>query len=97
VRTFLNQKDLDTPGRKLSQHHSINDPPKDICESRVMPSRVHCTFGGNAAILSFGAAIPAARIKVLCDPIISALPQLIGHLFPAFATLFLGRATQRLD
>jgi hypothetical protein len=33
-------------------------------------------------------AIPAARIKVLCDPIISAVPQPIGPLFLAFETLF---------
>jgi hypothetical protein len=39
-------------------------------------------------MLSKGSAIPAARIKVLCDPIISAVPQPIGPLFLAFETLF---------
>jgi len=33
-------------------------------------------------------AIPAARIKVLCDPIISSVRQPVGCLYPAFETLF---------
>jgi len=34
------------------------------------------------------AAIPAARIKVLGDPIISSVRQPVGCLYPAFETLF---------
>jgi transposase len=34
------------------------------------------------------AAIPAARLKVLCNPIISSVRQLVGCLYPAFETLF---------
>lgn len=34
------------------------------------------------------AAIPAARIKVLCDPIISSVRQPVGCLYPAFETSF---------
>jgi CO/xanthine dehydrogenase Mo-binding subunit len=34
------------------------------------------------------AAIPAARIKVLCNPIISSVRQPVGCLYPAFETLF---------
>ena len=33
-------------------------------------------------------AIPAARIKVLCDPIISSVRQPVGCLYPAFEVLF---------
>jgi len=34
------------------------------------------------------AAIPAARIKVLCDPIINSVRQPVGYLHPAFEPLF---------
>ena len=34
------------------------------------------------------AAIPAARIKVLCNPIISSVQQPVGCFYPAFETLF---------
>jgi hypothetical protein len=42
---------------------------------RIVPVAVHT-------------AIPAARIKVLCDPIISSVRQPVGCLYPAFETLF---------
>ena len=45
---------------------------------------------------AFLTAIPAARIKVLCDPLISSWQQPIGHLSPAFEKRFLERAAQRL-
>ena len=38
--------------------------------------------------LDGGSAIPAARIKVLGDPIISSVRQPVGCLYPAFETLF---------